>query len=342
MRGTSGAAGDRVRHQLQRRALPVGQRRRGSAFARRRTAISSAVLARAASQDARRGDRVAHRLGLLGRADGPQVQPRERRVALAGEDERQRHRAVQQVRAAVLARPLGRSRDVEHVVEQLEGEPDPAPERAERLGVAAALQRAQRARRLEQPGGLEVAAAQVALARDVRRSTRPRAAAARPRPARRRRRTARAPRSGRPSAASSANARENSRSPVAVAMSRPAAATTVGRPRRSAAPSSTSSCTSVAEWMSSTATAARTTPSGPRAGRLARGEEDEQRPQPLAARADGRARRARPAARRATWRAPPGAPPAAPSAPGTCVPPASTSAMTCSALLIAPSPRGRR
>ena len=64
-----------------------------------------------------------------------------------------------------------------------------------------------------------------------------------------------------------------------MAMSPQALATTVGRPRRSGAASSTSSWTSVAEWMSSTATAARRTPSF--SSPAARGEEPEQRPQPL-------------------------------------------------------------
>ena len=48
-----------------------------------------------------------------------------------------------------------------------------------------------------------------------------------------------------------------SRSPTAVARSRPECATTVGRPRRSGAASSTSSWTSVAMWTSSIAVAAR-------------------------------------------------------------------------------------
>ena len=74
-----------------------------------------------------------------------------------------------------------------------------------------------------------------------------------------------------------------------MAMSRPAVATTVGRPRRSGAASSTSSWTSVAEWMSSTATAARSTPSFSSA-RGPGGEEHEQRPQPLPARTDRRPR----------------------------------------------------
>jgi hypothetical protein len=67
----------------------------------------------------------------------------------------------------VLAGPLGRPRDVEHVVEQLERQADPPPEVAERVSLAATLQRPQAARRLEQPGGLEVAAVQVALSGDL-------------------------------------------------------------------------------------------------------------------------------------------------------------------------------
>ena len=46
---------------------------------------------------------------------------------------RQRDRAVEQVRAARLAGALDRARDVEHVVEHLEGEADAAGERAERV-----------------------------------------------------------------------------------------------------------------------------------------------------------------------------------------------------------------
>ena len=65
---------------------------------------------------------------------------------------------------------------------------------------------------------------QVALARRRRRSRRPRAAAARRARAPRRRPRARGPRRRGRCAASSANARENSRSPVAVAISRPAVA----------------------------------------------------------------------------------------------------------------------
>ena len=67
----------------------------------------------------------------------------------------------------MLAGALGRPGDVEHVVEQLERQPDAAAEVAERVGLAAALERAEPARRLEQPRGLQVAAVQVAVARHV-------------------------------------------------------------------------------------------------------------------------------------------------------------------------------
>src|SRR5215212_5466023 len=67
----------------------------------------------------------------------------------------------------MLAGALGRAGDVEDVVEQLEREPDAPPERAERRGRAARGERAQLARRLEQPGGLEVAALEVARAWDA-------------------------------------------------------------------------------------------------------------------------------------------------------------------------------
>ena len=95
------------------------------------------------------------------------------------------------------------------------------PKRPSSVGVAAAAERAEPAGGLEQPRGLEVAALQVALARDRRRSTRPRAGAARPARAPTRRRRARAPPRRCRRRASSANARENSRSPVAVAIARP-------------------------------------------------------------------------------------------------------------------------
>ena len=92
---------------------------------------------------------------------------------LAREDERQRDGPVEQVGAAVLAGALGRAGDVEHVVEELEGEPDAAPEGAQRRNpavgaLAGRLEHPERARRLEQARGLQLAAAQVALDRHVR------------------------------------------------------------------------------------------------------------------------------------------------------------------------------
>ena len=79
---------------------------------------------------------------------------------------------------------------------------------------------------------------------------------------------------------------------MAVARRRPPAATTVGRPRRSGEPSSTSSWTSVAPWTSSTATAAPHQPVG-LGRRGARREEHQQRTQALAAGGDRVARVAR-------------------------------------------------
>ena len=171
------------------RRPPARARRAGRRAASGRSAFASATIAsasaRATSQRARGGDRVAHRLRLpRACARARRSSARQRRVALAREDQRQRDRAVEQVGAAVLAGALRRARDVEHVVEQLEGQPDPARRtRRARSSGAAALQRAQPARGLEQPRGLEVAALQVALARRRRRSRRRRAAAARPGPA---------------------------------------------------------------------------------------------------------------------------------------------------------------
>ena len=216
------------------------------------------------------------------------------------------------------------------------------PKSPSALRLAAALERAEPARRLEQPRGLEVAAVQVALARDLdvprvlalqqlalgeRRTTRPTARGSRPgarsAPARRTRaRTAgrrsrwrsRGRRSRRRSGGRGAAARRRARRRGPASRSGSARP----RPRRAATPS----------WFGS--------------ARLAGGEEDEQRPQPLAAGADRRARVLGEQRRRATWRAPPGAPRAALISAGTCAPPASTRASTSSALLTAPSRRGAR
>ena len=260
---------------------------------------------------------------------------RQLRIALAREDQRQRDRAVEQVGAAVLAGALGRARDVEHVVEQLEGEPDPAAEVARAaVRVAAALERAQPARGLEQPRGLEVAA-RAGSARagrstsqaSARCSSSPAASAERrvgehahlvgaavARPARRTR-------------ARTAGRRWRSRS-RGRRWPRPSAARAAARRRRArrrgrASPSGSSS----------TATAARSTPVVAGAGSPA-GEEHEQRPQPLAAGGDRRAGvlGEHRAVRRP--RAPRAAPRAASISAGTCAPPASTTAATASAAAI--------
>src|SRR5947209_3572078 len=112
----------------------------------------------------RRSDRVARRLRLLRCGDRAQV---ELQAALAREDERQRHGAVEQVGPPVLAGALGRPRHVEHVVEELEGEADASAELAELLGGPRRLQGAELAGRAEERTGLQLATAQVALGGDV-------------------------------------------------------------------------------------------------------------------------------------------------------------------------------
>ena len=133
----------------------------------RRRASSSAPVASMRSQT-RSAD-----CGVVDRAG---VERGELGVALAGDDEGQRDRAVEQVGAAVLARALGGARDVEDVVEQLEGEADAAPEVGERVRLAAGLERAEAAGGLEQARRLQLAAVQVALERTRRRPKRRRAA----------------------------------------------------------------------------------------------------------------------------------------------------------------------
>ena len=103
-----------------RQRRQVRLRRRPPSPARPSRAASSAPVAAIASHTA---SACAGRRAPPRRSSAAQL-----RVALAREDQRQRDGAVEQVRAAVLAGPLGRARDVEHVVEQLEREPDAAAE----------------------------------------------------------------------------------------------------------------------------------------------------------------------------------------------------------------------
>ena len=112
-------------------------------------------------QGAGGGDAVAERLGTCG-VEGLEVRVADARIALRRLDQRQRHRAVEQVGAARLAGPLRRAADVEDVVEQLEGEPDAGAEAAQRLVVATEQTGA-----FEQAPGLQPAAGQVALLADA-------------------------------------------------------------------------------------------------------------------------------------------------------------------------------
>ena len=199
------------------------------------------------------------------RAQTP-IQPAQLGSHAPGEDQRQRDRAVQQVGAAGLAGALGRSRHVEHVVEQLEGQPDLLAEAPERDRPAQGDRRtarpAGRTPRTGSPSSAGSARGSAPGSRPSRQASArcissPRASAdealgqradriraRRSRPARRRR----ARRAGR-------------RWPWPPA--RPPSAKTVGRPRRRDARSSTSSCTSVAMCSSSTAAAAETSRPSP-------------------------------------------------------------------------------
>ena len=168
--------------------------------------------------------------------------------------------------------------------------PTSAAERPQALVVAA-----EQAGALEQLRRLQPAAVEVALLGDPRGRRRRGAGPARRGRARPTASASSSTARASPASASRAKAREKSRSPVATARARPEVAATVGRPRRSGASSRTSSWTRVAMWTSSIAVA------GPHRGgaaALAGAEQDQHRPQPLAARRQGRRRRPRRAARR--------------------------------------------
>ena len=214
--------------------------------------------------------------------------------ALGGQDQRQGDGAVEQVGAARLAGPLRRAGDVEDVVEELEGEADLGAELA-----AAPLARRvppSRTGALEQRRGLQPAALEVALARRSRCRRRPGAGRARRGRARPRPRRAARSRGRRRRRRAAAKAREKSRSPVRDraargrrwrrrSAGRGAAARRRGRRRGRASPCGPARSPSPAR------TAASPPPG-------AGAEQDQHRPQPLAAGRQGRARRRRRAARR--------------------------------------------
>src|SRR5262249_61653945 len=122
-------------------------------------------------QGPRRRDPLAQLLGLLGAGQRGQIERGEIPLALAREDEWQGDRSLEQVRPARLARALDRSGDIQDVVEHLEREPDAAGERAESgghpRGPRRRRERSPAAGGLAQRGGLLLAAAHIALARDL-------------------------------------------------------------------------------------------------------------------------------------------------------------------------------
>ena len=174
------AVGDRAQHAARAGRRP---RPRRAAFASRHQLAGARARARRA-RPWRRSGRTPPRPARASR-------PSRRSSAasagslLAGEDQRQRHGAVEQVGAAVLAGALGRPAHVEQVVEHLERDAEvlrrtPRAPRPRAAG-ARPRQRAQPAGGREQARGLQPAAQHVALLVDVVAGRRRGAARARPR-----------------------------------------------------------------------------------------------------------------------------------------------------------------
>ena len=126
----------RVGHPLQPHRAAGGEARGSSSLASATSASARSLVSRAPRW--RRSGRTAPLLWHPGRpAKRGEIDPASSLVELAREDQRQRDRAVEQVRAARLAGALDRAGDVEHVVEDLKGQPDPPGEDAERVGESA-------------------------------------------------------------------------------------------------------------------------------------------------------------------------------------------------------------
>ena len=155
------------------------RRRRSCRAARRSSSVKSAesrtpfarsiprlARSRTSSSAPVGGDPVAERLRRL-RIQPAQLDRLEPGIEPPGEDQRQRDGAVEQVGAPRLAGPLRRTGDVEHVVEQLEGEPDLPAEGGDRPRRRAARgEAADPAGGLEEARRLQRAAPQVALLAD--------------------------------------------------------------------------------------------------------------------------------------------------------------------------------
>ena len=138
---------DAVGDQLERARWRSGS----SGSSRLEATTSSSASPRASSSASVRAIRAHTSDACVGGPDPAQIELHELRVTLTGEDQRQRHRAVQQVGAARLAGQLARTRDVQHVVEHLEREPDPLAERS-RARRPGRRPRSRRARRRPRTG----------------------------------------------------------------------------------------------------------------------------------------------------------------------------------------------
>ncbi len=111
----------------------------------------------------------SQRRSAASRVEAAQLEAAQLRVPLHGDDQRQVDGAVEQVGAAGLPRALERPRDVEHVVEELEGEADLAAEGSELVAArAAGAEAADAAGSLEQARRLQRAAVEVAVLADAR------------------------------------------------------------------------------------------------------------------------------------------------------------------------------
>src|SRR5215207_11256354 len=156
------ALDDAVRDQAEQATLIRGQGCPGDPPLRRLDALQG-ERAHALERPGR-GDPVAdlRRLRLIEIA---QLDLSQRRVDLAGDDQRERHGPVEQISPPRLAGALRWAGDVQNVVEELERHADLAPEgRQLHVRGSPALGAPQQARALEQAGCLQRAALEVTIA----------------------------------------------------------------------------------------------------------------------------------------------------------------------------------
>ena len=126
---TRGRRAVRERSTLLEQVLRTGPRR--TAFARATSSTGTRRGWRSSASVAAIRSHTSSACSLV--RDLPQVERRQRRILLAGEDQRQRDRAVEQVRPAVLSGARGRAAHVQQVIEHLERDAEVLAERLQRL-----------------------------------------------------------------------------------------------------------------------------------------------------------------------------------------------------------------